>query len=180
MIFGWGSPLIATQLLFINLVADGLPGFALSREPVHDNVMNQEPVSPKASIFANGLAGRIMINVILFAVPTLIAQGYGVYVGNPELGNTMAFIVLSLTSILHVFNIRSEESMFKIKFSANPMLVMMAALAGLLTILLVIVPVTQTLFSFVSLTGIAWLITIFLSLVPNIYWEIAKAIKNNK
>jgi hypothetical protein len=57
---------------------------------------------------------------------------------------------------------------------------MMAALAGLLTILLVIVPVTQTLFSFVSLTGIAWLITIFLSLVPNIYWEIAKAIKNNK
>jgi magnesium-transporting ATPase (P-type) len=70
--------------------------------------------------------------------------------------------------------------MFKIKFSANPMLVMMAALAGLLTILLVIVPVTQTLFSFVSLTGIAWLITIFLSLVPNIYWEIAKAIKNNK
>ncbi|MGO3468047.1 MAG: cation-translocating P-type ATPase [Weissella hellenica] len=180
MIFGWGSPLIATQLLFINLVADGLPGFALSREPVHDNVMNQKPVSPKASIFANGLAGKIMINVILFAIPTLIAQGYGVHVGNPELGNTMAFIVLSLTSILHVFNIRSEESMFKIKFSANPMLVMMAALATLLTILLVVFPVTQTLFSFVSLTGTAWLITIVLSLVPNIYWEIAKAIKNNK
>ena len=55
ILLGWGSPLIATQLLFINLVADGLPGFALSREPVHDNVMNQDPVSPKDSLFANGL-----------------------------------------------------------------------------------------------------------------------------
>ncbi|SCC05830.1 cation-translocating P-type ATPase [Weissella bombi] len=180
MLFGWGSPLIATQLLFINLVADGLPGFALSREPVHDNVMNQKPVSPKASIFANGLAGKIIANVVLFAIPTLIAQWYGIHTGNPELGNTMAFVVLSLTSILHVFNIRSEESMFKVKFSANPMLVMMAALAALLTILLVVIPVTQTLFSFVPLTGMAWLITIVLSLVPNIYWEIVKAFKTNK
>ena len=44
ILLGWDHT-VATQLLFINLVADGLPGFALSREPVHDNVMNQDPVS---------------------------------------------------------------------------------------------------------------------------------------
>ena len=180
ILLGWGSPLIATQLLFINLVADGLPGFALSREPVHDNVMNQDPVSPKDSLFANGLATRIVINVILFAAVSLLAQGYGVYTHDSAVGTTMGFVVLSLTSILHVFNIRSEESMFKIKFSANPMLVMMAGLAAALTILLVLLPVTQTLFSFVPLSGMAWIITIVLSLVPNIYWEIHKAIKSAK
>lgn len=180
MLFGWGSPLIATQLLFINLVADGLPGFALSREPVHDNVMNRKPISPKESIFANGLAGKIVINVMLFSVVSLLAQGYGIHTGNPAAGNTMAFIVLSLTSILHVFNIRSDHSMFKIKFSMNPMLVLMAILAAALSVLLVILPVTQTLFSFVPLNGWEWLITIGLALVPNIYWEIHKAIKYNK
>lgn len=180
MLFGWGSPLIATQLLFINLVADGLPGFALSREPVHDNVMNRKPISPKESIFANGLAGKIVINVMLFSVVSLLAQGYGIHTGNPAAGNTMAFIVLSLTSILHVFNIRSDHSMFKIKFSMNPMLVLMAILAAALSVLLVILPVTQTLFSFVPLNGWEWLITIGLALVPNIYWEIHKAIKSNK
>ena len=180
MLFGWGSPLIATQLLFINLVADGLPGFALSREPVHDNVMNRKPISPKESIFANGLAGKIVINVMLFSVVSLLAQVYGIHTGNPAAGNTMAFIVLSLTSILHVFNIRSDHSMFKIKFSMNPMLVLMAILATVLSVLLVILPVTQTLFSFVPLNGWEWLITIGLALVPNIYWEIHKAIKSTK
>ena len=76
-------------------------------------------------MFANGLATRIVINVILFAAVSLLAQGYGVYTHDSAVGTTMGFVVLSLTSILHVFNIRSEESMFKIKFSANPMLVMM-------------------------------------------------------
>ena len=111
---------------------------------------------------------------------SLLAQGYGIHTGNPAAGNTMAFIVLSLTSILHVFNIRSDHSMFKIKFSMNPMLVLMAILATVLSVLLVILPVTQTLFSFVPLNGWEWLITIGLALVPNIYWEIHKAIKSNK
>lgn len=174
MILGWGSPLMAAQLLFINLVADGLPGFALAKEPPHGDVMRDKPVNPRASVFAHGLGLRIAFNAILFALITLAAQGYGVYTDNNSAGHTMAFIVLSISSILHVFNIRSDASMFRVKFSANRSLVMMALLSLVLTILVVTVPVTQDIFHFMPLTVGQWLLTIILSIIPNIIWEVIK------
>lgn len=179
MIFGWGSPFMAAQLLFINLVSDGLPGFALAKEPAHGDVMNEKPINPKASVFAHGLGIRIAFNAIMFAVITLLAQGYGVWTGNVEAGHTMAFVVLSMTSILHVFNIRSEKSMFRIKFSANRSLVMMAILAAVLSLLVVTVPVTQEIFHFHALTTAQWIITAILSVIPNIAWEIIKIVNRN-
>ena len=174
MILGWGSPLMAAQLLFINLVADGLPGFALAKEQPHGDVMRDKPVNPRASVFAHGLGLRIAFNAILFALITLAAQGYGVYTDNNSAGHTMAFIVLSISSILHVFNIRSDASMFRVKFSANRSLVMMALLSLVLTILVVTVPVTQDIFHFMPLTVGQWLWTIILSIIPNIIWEVIK------
>ena len=174
MILGWGSPLMAAQLLFINLVADGLPGFALAKEPPHGDVMRDKPVNPRASVFAHGLGLRIAFNAILFALITLAAQGYGVYTDNNSAGHTMAFIVLSISSILHVFNIRSDASMFRVKFSANRSLVMMALLSLVLTILVVTVPVTQDIFHFMPLTVGQWLLTIILSIIPNIIREVIK------
>lgn len=179
MIFGWGSPFMAAQLLFINLVSDGLPGFALAKEPAHGDVMNEKPINPKASVFSHGLGIRIAFNAIMFAVITLLAQGYGVWTGNVEAGHTMAFVVLSMTSILHVFNIRSEKSMFRIKFSANRSLVMMAILAAVLSLLVVTVPVTQEIFHFHALTTAQWIITAILSVIPNIAWEIIKIVNRN-
>lgn len=120
MLLGWGSPLLPVQLLFINLVADGLPGFALSCEPMLTNVMNQPPMPKNAQLFGQGLGRQIGLNATLFTVVTLIAiwigqnSTLGGLQPNEQIGQTIAFIILSLTSIWHVFNIRSHKTLLAI------------------------------------------------------------------
>ncbi|GIC69443.1 cation-translocating P-type ATPase [Fructobacillus tropaeoli] len=182
MILGWGSPLLPIHLLFINLVADGLPGFALSREPMLTNVMDKAPMPKNASLFSQGLGRQIALNASLFALVTLGAIWFGqnVTMGgiatSEEVGQTMAFVVLSLTSIIHVFNIRSEKSLFSIRYGANPSLVNMAILATLITIAVSVIPGVQGLFGLVSLSASHWLMIVLLTVVPTIILEILKKI----
>lgn len=185
MILGWGSPLLPVHLLFINLVSDGLPGFALSREPLLTNVMNEPPMAKNTSLFAHGLARQIAINASLFGIVTLAAIwiGQNVTLGglaaNANVSQTMAFVVLSLTSIFHVFNIRSNKSLFTIKYSANPSLVNMAFLATLITLAVALIPLTQSLFGLTFISLGHWAIIIGLSLVPTIVIEFLKMIQPN-
>lgn len=182
MILGWGSPLLPIHLLFINLVADGLPGFALSREPMLTNVMDKAPMPKNASLFSQGLGRQIALNASLFALVTLGAIWFGQNVAmggiatSEEVGQTMAFVVLSLTSIIHVFNIRSEKSLFSIRYGANPSLVNMAILATLITIAVSVIPGVQGLFGLVSLSASHWLMIVLLTVVPTIILEILKKI----
>ncbi|GAP03853.1 cation-translocating P-type ATPase [Fructobacillus tropaeoli] len=182
MILGWGSPLLPIHLLFINLVADGLPGFALSREPMLTNVMDKAPMPKNASLFSQGLGRQIALNASLFALVTLGAIWFGQNVAmggiatSEEVGQTMAFVVLSLTSIIHVFNIRSEKSLFSIRYGANPSLVNMAILATLITIAVSVIPGVQGLFGLVSLSANHWLMIVLLTVVPTIILEILKKI----
>ncbi|MCT4389570.1 cation-translocating P-type ATPase [Leuconostoc falkenbergense] len=185
MLLGWGSPLLPVHLLFINLVADGLPGFALSREPMLTNVMNQPPMPKNAKLFGQGLDRQIGLNAILFAVVTLIAiwMGQNVILGglqpNEQVGQTMAFIILSLTSIWHVFNIRSEKTLFAIGYGANKSLVNMAVIATLITVTISLVPLTQTLFGLTGLSIAHWAVILFLSILPTIVIELLKHIRPN-
>lgn len=71
MILGWGSPLLPIHLLFINLVADGLPGSALSREPMLTDVMDKTPMPKNSSLFSQGFGRQIALNASLFALVTL-------------------------------------------------------------------------------------------------------------
>ncbi|CAK1253188.1 Magnesium-transporting ATPase (P-type) (MgtA) [Fructobacillus tropaeoli] len=182
MILGWGSPLLPIHLLFINLVADGLPGFALSREQMLTNVMDKAPMPKNASLFSQGLGRQIALNASLFALVTLGAIWFGQNVAmggiatSEEVGQTMAFVVLSLTSIIHVFNIRSEKSLFSIRYGANPSLVNMAILATLITIAVSVIPGVQGLFGLVSLSANHWLMIVLLTVVPTIILEILKKI----
>ena len=185
MLLGWGSPLLPVHLLFINLVADGLPGFALSREPMLTNVMNQPPMPKNAKLFGQGLDRQIGLNAILFAVVTLIAiwMGQNVILGglqpNEQVGQTMAFIILSLTSIWHVFNIRSEKTLFAISYGANKSLVNMAIIATLITLAISLVPLTQTLFGLTGLSIAHWSVILVLSILPTIVIELLKHIRPN-
>lgn len=183
MLLGWGSPLLPVHLLFINLVADGLPGFALSREPMLTNVMNESPMPKKTKLFAQGLGRQIGLNAGLFALVTLIAIwiGQNVVLGNivanEQVGQTMAFTILSLTSIIHVFNIRSEKTLFAIKYHANSSLVNMAFLAAVITIIITLIPVTQSLFGLTALSLSHWGIIVVLSLVPTVVIEFLKYLR---
>ncbi|GMA69081.1 calcium-translocating P-type ATPase, PMCA-type [Leuconostoc litchii] len=183
MILGWGSPLLPVHLLFINLVADGLPGFALSREPMLADVMKKTPMPKKTRLFAQGLDRQIGLNAALFAIVTLVAIWIGQNISfgglqtSEQIGQTMAFTLLSLTSIFHVFNIRSEKTLFSVSYRANPSLVNMAVLATIITLVIALVPFTQSMFGLTALSFSHWMIIIVLSLAPTIVIEILKQIR---
>lgn len=77
MLLGWGAPFTAVQLLFVNVVADGLPGFALGKEPAEKGIMDEAPIPKNEGIFARGLWQKIGINAAVFTVITL----FGFYLG---------------------------------------------------------------------------------------------------
>ncbi|WP_159722436.1 cation-translocating P-type ATPase [Enterococcus sp. CSURQ0835] len=182
MLLGWGAPFTAVQLLFVNVVADGLPGFALGREPAEAGIMDEAPIPQNESVFARGLWKKIGVNTITFTVVALVGFYLGAFVESispfvaPSLavGQTTAFLVLAFSSILHVFNVRSSKSIFKVDLAINKSLAQMAWLALAITTLIAVVPVTQRLFNLVPISLMHWLIAILLSLVPIIVNELIK------
>lgn len=127
MLLGWGAPFTAVQLLFVNVVADGLPGFALGREPAEHGIMDQPPIPKNEGIFARGLLQKIAINAGVFTIVTLFGYYLGSYVdtispwvdASQHVGQTVAFLILAYSSILHVFNVRSSQSIFKVNLATN-------------------------------------------------------------
>lgn len=182
MLLGWGAPFTAVQLLFVNVVADGLPGFALGREPAEKGIMNEPPIPRDEGIFARGLWQKIGINALVFTVITL----FGYYIGtnansvsyfvdaNQYVGQTVAFLILAYSSILHVFNVRSTRSIFRVKLSSNKSLFEMAVLAIIITTTIALVPFTQDLFGLVPIGLNHWLLAIFLSIIPIFVNEMIK------
>ncbi|KAF1305693.1 cation-translocating P-type ATPase [Enterococcus saccharolyticus] len=182
MILGWGAPFTAVQLLFVNVVADGLPGFALGKEPAEDGIMKQSPIPPQESIFARGLWQKIGINSFVFTVVTLFGYYLGTFVdgvspwinASQEVGQTVAFLILAYSSILHVFNVRSEKSIFQVKLSSNKSLFEMAVLAVIITTVIALLPITQGLFNLVPISLNHWMLAGALSIVPIFVNEMIK------
>jgi calcium-translocating P-type ATPase len=182
MLLGWGAPFTAVQLLFVNVVADGLPGFALGREPAEAGIMDEKPIPRDEGIFARGLWQKIGLNAAIFTVVTLIGFYVGAFVEHVsyftppslEVGQTVAFLVLAYSSILHVFNVRSSKSIFKIDLATNKSLAQMAWLALAITTAIALIPQTQELFYLVPISMTHWMIAILLSIVPIIVTELIK------
>lgn len=182
MLLGWGAPFTAVQLLFVNVVADGLPGFALGKEPAEAGIMDEAPIPRNEGIFARGLWQKIGINAFVFTVITL----FGFYLGanvdsvsyffdaSHEVGQTVAFLILAYSSILHVFNVRSTQSIFRVKLATNKSLFEMAVLAVIITTVIALVPFTQDLFGLVPIGMNHWLLVFGLSIVPIFVNEMIK------
>jgi len=182
MLLGWGAPFTAVQLLFVNVVADGLPGFALGKEPAEKGIMDEAPIPRNEGIFARGLWQKIGINAFVFTVITL----FGFYLGanvdsvsyffeaSHEIGQTVAFLILAYSSILHVFNVRSTESIFRVKLSTNKSLFEMAVLAVIITTVIALLPFTQELFGLVPIGINHWLLVMGLSIIPIFVNEMIK------
>lgn len=116
---GFPLPLLPIQILFVNLLTDGLPGIALSAEPAEKNILNRPPRPPKESIFANGLWQHALIIGFILGLVTLAAFYFGHQKSTVQ-GQTMAFTVLTLGQLIHVLAIRSEsESIFSRAFNQN-------------------------------------------------------------
>jgi len=182
MLFGWGVPAIAIQLLLINVVADGIPGFSLSREKAESDIMYKKPIGKNESIFANGLITKIAIQATVFTIITLLAFYLGKFVTisntvlpSHAVGQTMVFVVLGWSSVVHIFNVRSNtESIFTIGFTSNKPLFTCACISIVIITLVATVPFLANIFYLVPVSYIHWVIMIVLSIIPLIVVEIEK------
>lgn len=113
LILGLKSPLLAIQLLWINLVTDSLPAIALGLEPPDKDIMNKKPRNPKKGIFSDGLWSKIVVEGMMIGMLTLLAFSIGNKLYGIDVARTMAFVALGMLELVHSFNIKSEESIFK-------------------------------------------------------------------
>ena len=174
LLLGLKSPLLAIQLLWINLVTDSLPAIAIGLESPDKNIMNQKPRNSRKSIFADGLWSKIILEGIMLGMLTLVAFSVGNNLYGLEVGRTMAFVAMAMLELVHSFNVKSEESIFKVGILENKYLIGAFILGTLLQVVVVMVPAFASVFSLVSLTGTQWLYTLGISILPVIIIEAQK------
>ena len=175
LLLGLKSPLLAIQLLWINLITDSLPAIALGLEKPEEDIMDKKPKDNKKGIFADGLWQRIITEGTMLGILTLVAFSVGNYLYNIEVGRTMAFVSLGLLELVHSFNIKSEESIFKVGLFENKYLLGAFILGALLQIVVVVIPSVAEVFKLVPLTQVQWMYTFGISILPLIIMEIQKA-----
>ena len=180
LVLGIKSPLLAIQLLWINLVTDSLPAIALGLEKEEENIMSRLPRNPKKNLFADGLWWKIIIEGAMLGIFTLLAFSIGNRLYSVEVGRTMAFLTLGILELVHSFNIKSEESIFKIGVLENKYLVGALVLGVILQVIVVVVSPLAQVFSLVPLTGMHWLYTILIAVAPIPIVEIQKAVNGYK
>ena len=174
LLLGVKSPLLAIQLLWVNLVTDSLPAIALGLEPPEKNIMNRPPRDAKKSIFADGLMGRIVIEGFMIGMFTIFAFFIGNKYYGIEVARTMAFISLGMLELIHSFNVKSEESIFKVGLFENKYLLGAFVLGTVLQVGIICVPSLAEIFKLTQLNTTQWLIIVAISVAPVIIIEIQK------
>ena len=174
LLLGVKSPLLAVQLLWVNLVTDSLPAIALGLEPPEKDIMNRPPRDSRKSIFADGLMGKIVVEGFMIGMFTILAFFIGNRYYGIEVARTMAFISLGMLELIHSFNVKSEESIFKVGLFENKYLLGAFVLGTVLQLGILFVPTLAEIFKLTQLNATQWLITIAISIAPIIIVEIQK------
>ncbi len=165
------APLLAIQLLWVNLVTDSLPALALGADPIERDVMDEPPHKKEEGIFSGGMGFSVIVEGCLVGALALLAYTVGrVFFDTdpmePWIGRTMGFAVLSLSQLTHSFNMRSEHSVLKLGLFSNKKLVLACGICCALMVSVILVPPLAVIFKTSSLTGMQWLIVCGLSLCP--------------
>ena len=180
LVLGLKSPLLAIQLLWINLVTDSFPAIAIGLEPPEKDIMTRKPVDSKKGIFADGLWNKIIVEGIMLGMLTLVAFSIGNKYYGLEVGRTMAFVALGVLELIHSFNIKSDESIFKVGIFENKFLIGSFILGVFIQTIVVLVPTFANLFDLVSLNITQWLIVGIISILPIPIMELQKKINEVK
>lgn len=174
------TPLLPIQLLWVNLVTDALPAMALGVEKVDPDIMKRKPIPQKQSLFSGGLGIDIAFEGMMIGALALlsfvIGRSFFDTPGAVSVGRTMAFAVLSLSELVHAFNMRSEGSVLRIGLLSNRKMVMAFVVCALLQILVITIAPLGAIFKTVPLTLTQWGIVGLLSLAPLVVMECAKAV----
>lgn len=178
ILFQLPVPLLAIQILWVNLVTDSFPALALGMEPAEPGIMKRHPRKKAEGIFVKGMKRTILIEGFLIGAFTIIAFYVGAYwSGSVEQGRTMAFATLSLSQLFHVFNFRSvKDSIFERGLVLNKFLIGASVFSGLIQLVVMLVPAFQPVFKVVPLDFNHWLIIFVLtaSIIPLVeVWKLA-------
>jgi Ca2+-transporting ATPase len=168
MILAMPLPLVPIQILWVNLVTDGLPAMALGLDRPEDDVMKRAPRSPKEGVFARGLGWKVISRGFLIGVATLIAF-IVVYRNNPNdlaYAQTVAFATLVLAQLIHVFDCRSEHSIFSRNPFGNPYLVWAVISSVILLLVVIYYPPLATVFHTVPIVPRDWLLILAMASIP--------------
>ncbi len=173
-------PLLPIQILFVNLVTDGLPAIALGVDPPNKNIMYEKPRKKGESVFARGLKEKILIRGALIGVCTVLAFLAGKYYGY-GLGvcRTLALGTLICSQLIHVFECRSEKySLFEINPFTNMYLLGSVIISVTALLLVIYVPMLQGIFHTMSIGIGQWAIIVFFSGIISFINSIATFVGN--
>ena len=179
LVLGLKSPLLAIQLLWINLVTDSLPAIALGLEKPEKDIMQRKPVDSKKGIFADGLWNKIIVEGIMIGVLTLVAFSIGNKYYGLEVARTMAFLAIGFLELIHSFNVKNERSIFEAGLFENKYLVESLVLGIFVQAIVVVVPAFASVFEVVPLNLTQWIITVAISLLPVPIIELQKKLDFN-
>jgi len=176
LLMGFPAPLLAIHLLWVNLVTDSLPAIALGLDPAEKDIMTKKPKNQTGKgLFSKELWSRIALEGVMIGMLSLIAFGAGmVYFADITVARTMAFATLSISQLVHAFNMRSDKSIFALDIFENMYLVY-AFVAGLiLQVSVIMIPALSGIFKVTQLDPSAWLAVTFLCVMPLVIVELQK------
>ncbi len=176
-------PLVAVQLLWLNLVTDSLPALALGMEPVEPSVMEEKPRAASEPLFTRRFSIRLAWQGAMVGLLTLAAYWLGEYVlSDPTLAdataNTMAFATLTFCQLFHAYDVRSEtQSIAHIGLLTNPAMNKAFLVGMALQLSVLLIPPLQAVFQVCTLNAVEWLVVLGLSLTPLVVCETEKALR---
>ncbi|WP_026675928.1 calcium-translocating P-type ATPase, SERCA-type [Fictibacillus gelatini] len=161
-------PLLPIQILWVNLVTDGLPAMALGVDPAEDNVMKREPRKSNEGVFSRGLGWKIISRGFMIGAVTTLAFWIALK-ENPDFlirAQTIAFCTLVMAQLIHVFDCRSERSVFHRNPFQNIYLVLAVLSSVLLLLVAMYIPFLQSIFHTIPLNLRDWLLVIGMASIP--------------
>ena len=169
-LFALPAPFLPIHLLFINLLTDSLPAIAIGLEPHNKKLMKEKPRNINEPLLNKKFVSQVGFEGAIIAAVTIIAFQIGLSTGDTAVATTMAFATLCLSRLIHGFNCRSEESIFKLGLFSN-LAVWIAFLLGFSILNFVLI---SGLFEVARLNNFQYLVIYSLSLVPLIIIQLHK------
>jgi Ca2+-transporting ATPase len=192
VLLGWPVPLLATQILWINLITDTLPAISLGIDPGDKGVMLEKPRSKKESFFAHGATSRAVTGGLLIGLTTLLAFVIGLLEQGVTFANissvshgdeafiyasTMAFVVLAVSQLFYSFTMRNEKkSILQVGIFSNTKLVGSLVIGVLLQLIVIGVPFLQNAFGVTMLEFADFIYVFGLALIPVLINELLKLV----
>lgn len=178
VMLGMPLPLVPIQILWVNLVTDGLPAMALGVDSAEDDLMNQRPRPAKENIFARSMGWKIISRGILIGLCTLAAFWLTLQQSNLQTAQTVAFATLVMAQLIHVFDCRSSKSVFHRNIFENKYLV--GAVLSSIGLLLAVIYLEnlQPIFKTTPLALRDWCLILFFAGIPTILVGVASVIKH--